>query len=615
MLENAISAMNSVEQAMSQSHQLVISLFREFLDHDVSLPENVLEEDTLEDISEPEDVPLVDPETGEPRFKLLRRAFKGNKKLEAQLDYLAKKISHRGEVKILDAKAIMGINDTKYVRRLLDRLIKRGLLRAEGKTSSKRYIWAGPPAATPKSRVSLRAPHHPGLLQAGTELVERQPPQPSKPVLEKPTKTGRFSVLRRALKGNEALEAQLKHLLDAVMRKGEVKIKDAKSIMDIDNTVYVRSLLDRLTKRGFLRTSGKTKAKKYIWTGQRPDWLPEPRKSRVDPSCPRCGRNMKPKGAYLRCPTRGCPGKRDIGSAEVGKLPPKRSSMSQEDVLAIILSRTSNNPAATLFIDTIAKEFNVPTASLTSLLSKQPELEIKRNEITRKTDEAFKCPFARSSSRPYIRIAYATRTDGTQPARRAWEKLNPKARNHFTKLFERICQHGRIDDGSKFKRLEGDIWEFKSNTHKRRITCFMHDKVIYLAHIFKKKEDKTPRQELAMAEAIMAEHLARSHSKRYLRRHRRRRRNPWRDGAWSHRREKGTCLGCGGQVAGHDKYCSFCEIRNEPEKPFPADEAFEPRKRSGMRLSYPQCAKCNKFLQRGDPEPFCSECGARPEIW
>ena len=95
MLDNAISAMNSVEQAMSQSHQLVISLFREFLDDDVSaaLPEDVLED--VEDILEPVDPPLIDLETGEPRFKILKRAFSKNKALIEQLEYLSRKISQR----------------------------------------------------------------------------------------------------------------------------------------------------------------------------------------------------------------------------------------------------------------------------------------------------------------------------------------------------------------------------------------------------------------------------------------------------------------------------------------------------------------------------------------
>jgi phage-related protein len=181
----------------------------------------------------------------------------------------------------------------------------------------------------------------------------------------------------------------------------------------------------------------------------------------------------------------------------------------------------------TFFMDEYVTKHSLNPKKFKNLLTKQPELKVdRRNQITRNSDEVMHCP--PSKSRKFMKILYATRRDGTQPARRGWEALNPKAKAYFTRLFTRICEHGKIEDGSKFKRLQGEIWEFKANAHKKRLTCFMHGKTIYLLHVFKKKEDKTRPQEIELANDIRREQLARLLAKSHYRHYRRYNRNPFR---------------------------------------------------------------------------------------
>lgn len=528
MIQSTIAAMKSAEAATAKSNQLIISMFQEFLEY--TQEEDEIKTEVLEIEPEERETPLVDPETGEPRFKILHRAFSKNKALLEQLEYLSREISQRREVKILDAKIIMGIDDTTYVRNLLKRLIKKKLLKTKGERSAMKYIWIGGPP-------QLRAGHAPipGVrhFEAAKKRVHEiaRPHEPGAGLVSVGGVLLPFKVLRFTPSNKTEVDDQLRYLLDRIMRqpKGEVKINEVKAIIELNSTVYAKRLLDRLIKDEFLKTEGMTKAKKYIWTGKRPAWMPDPRRPKLDTSCPKCGKTMRIKGNFLRCPQRGCPGKRgiptDADTAPAAKTP---RLVSQASVISEILNKTANNPTHPYLISALKAEFHIPQtlASLKELLANQPEIEIHRGSVKRVSSIEYKCPLVKSGRR-YSSISYATRADGTQPARRAWLQLNRKARGHFTKLFERICEHGKIDDGTKFKRLHGDIWEFKSNTHKRRITCFIEKNVIYLAHIFKKKEDKTPQQEILLAERIRDEHLARERRKSPGKRLRRRNPSPF----------------------------------------------------------------------------------------
>jgi len=306
----------------------------------------------------------------------------------------------------------------------------------------------------------------PEVITQQLEVVQPEPKTAAEP-------TGAFVKLQKAYDGNPELERQLKHLLEAIMRGNRsVKIDDAKAIMGIDDTTYVRRLLERLIKREYLKTSGKTKARKYDWTGKYPPWMTTPKE-------------LSEKPTPVKSETRTGPSDSEIASRILNSIKPG-------DFKDIIL---------------LEQELGISEAKVKNFATQLPELELKGARVYRKVDMLYECP--NKAGRKYFSINFGTRLDGTQPARRGWERLNSKAKDYFTKLFERMCEHGVIQDGSKFKRLEGDVWEFKANNHKKRITCFMHGRVVFLLSVFKKKEDDTPPHEKDLAQTIMLETLAR----------------------------------------------------------------------------------------------------------
>ena len=75
-------------------------------------------------------------------------------------------------------------------------------------------------------------------------------------------------------------------------------------------------------------------------------------------------------------------------------------------------------------------------------------------------------------------------------------------------LLEYTGDYGPPRNTEKFKKLEGEIWEFKS--HQVRVLCFFDKgRIIITTHGFKKKRDKTPKREIERAERMREEYLER----------------------------------------------------------------------------------------------------------
>lgn len=96
-------------------------------------------------------------------------------------------------------------------------------------------------------------------------------------------------------------------------------------------------------------------------------------------------------------------------------------------------------------------------------------------------------------------------TNGTRPAE---EFLNSgvvpeKDLASLKRLFELLSQTGRISNPEKFKKLEGDLWEFKS--FQTRIGTFRHGRTWYLTGGFIKKRDHWPASEIQKANRIRLE--------------------------------------------------------------------------------------------------------------
>ena len=71
-------------------------------------------------------------------------------------------------------------------------------------------------------------------------------------------------------------------------------------------------------------------------------------------------------------------------------------------------------------------------------------------------------------------------------------------------LLRRTADHGILSNEEKFRKLDHGIWEFKS--FQVRLLCFFErNHLIVLTHGFKKKQDRTPKNEIERAVRIREE--------------------------------------------------------------------------------------------------------------
>ena len=96
------------------------------------------------------------------------------------------------------------------------------------------------------------------------------------------------------------------------------------------------------------------------------------------------------------------------------------------------------------------------------------------------------------------------------PAEEWLEGLSEVKQQKFAALFAWMADQGKIWNERKFKHLTGSdqIFEFKAD--EGRVLCFfVVGKRLILTHGFSKKGDKTPKGEIARAEAIKKDFLTR----------------------------------------------------------------------------------------------------------
>ena len=105
-------------------------------------------------------------------------------------------------------------------------------------------------------------------------------------------------------------------------------------------------------------------------------------------------------------------------------------------------------------------------------------------------------------------IEYAVCSNGIMPARKFIEKeLNESERTMLLVLFKRMADHGTVPNREQFKKVEGEIFEFKK--HQIRVFCFRTGDHWLLTNGYKKKKDRLDPGEVKRAKRIMAEHLRR----------------------------------------------------------------------------------------------------------
>lgn len=104
-------------------------------------------------------------------------------------------------------------------------------------------------------------------------------------------------------------------------------------------------------------------------------------------------------------------------------------------------------------------------------------------------------------------VAFAVRPDGSVPAQEHIESLEKSDQNKLIYLFKRFAVSGEFTDRTRFKKLDGDLYEFKSG--QQRISCYRHGNLWFLLHGFTKKQDNWPKGQLEQAKNLLWEHSSR----------------------------------------------------------------------------------------------------------
>ena len=103
-------------------------------------------------------------------------------------------------------------------------------------------------------------------------------------------------------------------------------------------------------------------------------------------------------------------------------------------------------------------------------------------------------------------VDYACRLNGKKPAKEFIESMTEKERIKLQLILRMRVDKGRVSNEQKFKKLEGPIWELKSD--KIRVLCFQDGKCWVLTNGFRKDTRKTRRKYIELAKTIMVEHKA-----------------------------------------------------------------------------------------------------------
>lgn len=109
------------------------------------------------------------------------------------------------------------------------------------------------------------------------------------------------------------------------------------------------------------------------------------------------------------------------------------------------------------------------------------------------------------------KVCYAKDKNDDMPAKEFVEGLKDSDKASLAVLFERMANTGQIHNREQFKKIEGDLFEFKR--HQTRVGCFRDGNVWFLTHGFKKKRNKWKRSDVERGIRIMQEHRQRQASR------------------------------------------------------------------------------------------------------
>ncbi len=98
-------------------------------------------------------------------------------------------------------------------------------------------------------------------------------------------------------------------------------------------------------------------------------------------------------------------------------------------------------------------------------------------------------------------VAYAVDNKGRSPGKDFFDALPVQDKAKLLRLFALLADRGRIENPEKFGNLKEGFFEFKS--FQIRMPCrFLPGGVVLITHGFRKKRDRTPREEIDRAKSI-----------------------------------------------------------------------------------------------------------------
>ena len=101
-----------------------------------------------------------------------------------------------------------------------------------------------------------------------------------------------------------------------------------------------------------------------------------------------------------------------------------------------------------------------------------------------------------------MKIEFYETSSGRSPVTEFIDKQPKREQAIILAVLENICTYGFGAKGATFKQLEGKLWEIKIKTPAggyRLLYVTIEAHLIYILHAFKKKTQKTPIKELAVA--------------------------------------------------------------------------------------------------------------------
>ncbi len=106
------------------------------------------------------------------------------------------------------------------------------------------------------------------------------------------------------------------------------------------------------------------------------------------------------------------------------------------------------------------------------------------------------------------KIRYARDANGNMPAKDFVDGLSAENRARLAAVFDRLANHGQFRNPTRFKKLQGDLFECKQ--YQIRVGCFQEGRTWFLTHGFIKKAKRWKKSEVDRAERIMKEHRERT---------------------------------------------------------------------------------------------------------